>query len=227
MQSKYIFLPLLFIIFGLNVYGQHKELVVNTQKFHIEIKKGNTSNVFDEETIHLYRGNQELLTHTVFKEEGDCSSISVELGTYKTTANSIIFYSYWTTADRMPTFVVPFGFRKQIYSVDKNGKLALVKSEIYMEDYLQKNAENERIYQQNEECKHLGLPFLHEKPKTSFQQSALKNYIKNIEEKYHSRFVSGKEKKSLEAEVRQAMKTEIAENTSDWIPGEIYGNVKK
>ncbi|UUV20484.1 hypothetical protein [Paenimyroides aestuarii] len=227
MQLKYIFLPLLLLVFNLNIYGQRKELVVNNQKFLIEVLKSNTSDGFGQETIHFYRGNKQLLTHTAYKEEGDCSSVSVELGTYKTTANAIIFYSYWATADRMPSFVVPFGFRKQIYSVDKNGKLALVKSEIYIEDYLQKNAKNANFYKENEEWKHLGLAFLHEKAKTTFQQKALKNYIQNIEEKYHSEFVLGKEKKSLETEVRQALKKEIAEKTSDWISGEIYGNVKK
>lgn len=77
------------------------------------------------ETLTLFTGDKELVSLILSDFDGDCSSENIELGTYKIIENSIIFYSYWASADRMQKNKYPYGFRKEQYRFDTHGELVL------------------------------------------------------------------------------------------------------
>lgn len=178
----------------------------------------------DHKILNVFRENEKILTHTIFKEEGDCSSINIELGNYSIVGNEIVFYSYWAVTDRMPIFLAPYGFQKKIYSVNNSGLIKFKEATIYIEDYVENN--NKNLFEDNG-WKHKGLKYLYEKPKNKSEQKLLKAYIKSIENKYKAKFVLDNQKILLEKEVRLALKDEIHENTKSWEEGEVYGKVKK
>ncbi len=178
-------------------------------------------------TLKVYRNNQELLTHTIYKSDGDCSSINLELGSYKTKENTITFYSYWAAADRQARNLMPFGFRKQIYVHEENGKLLLKENKIYIEDYIDKTPGREKFYEDHNSTRHIGIKYLKENPITKYQSIARSDYINNIEKMYNAKFVIENDKKLLETEVRNILKVEIALNTDGWSNKEIWGESKR
>ncbi len=204
---------------SISVFGQTKDFKINGVTFTFK-EVNEESNKF----LELYRGDNRLLTHTIFKEEGDCSSIHIQLGKYKITGSKIIFYSYWGSTDRMPNLILPFGFRKQIYSVDSAGVLKLIDSQIYMENYVK--TKNKEFLEENG-WKHKGLKYLNNTTKNEFEQRILDDYIKNIENEYNANFVLNEKKEELEKKVRNILKKEIKEHTGYWKEGEIYGKVRK
>ena len=115
----------------LTALGQTKTVSIRDNKFIFKTFLVDNENGDSIKQVELFRTNSKLLTHIILKSEGDCNSESIELGTFETTDTTIIFYSYWTRAGDAP--VSPFGVRKQIYSVDRNGKLNLTKAELYIE----------------------------------------------------------------------------------------------
>jgi hypothetical protein len=208
----------------LNIHGQSKQFVINGYDFSAVNEKLDTLEGAENEIIKLYRGNKELLSHTKFKEEGDCSSIKIQLGSYYLTDNDIIFYSYWAAADRMPSSLFPNGYMKQVYTVNSLGLVSLKEAKIYIEDFV--DNENKKWFENNG-WRHKGLKYLNEPPKNKLEQQLLDNYIKGIEKKYTANFVLNTEKNILESEIRIALKHKILEYTKDWIDGEVYGKVKK
>ncbi len=148
--------------------------------------------------VELYRGQDKILTHTTYHTEGDCSSENLELGTYDIKDHQIIFYSYWASGDRMGVNIFPFGFRKQIYTVDKHGVVSLAQAQIYMVTGKQVQ---ELLTQQS---------------LSADKQKLLKQYIRSIEKDYSATFVTGKERKILEQDVRLTLKEAIEDHTKDW-----------
>lgn len=193
---------ILFLIFISASFGQKKEIKnINGHQFEIVYKVDNKYTQRD--FIELYRGKKKILIHTIFEINGDCSSETIELGTYKIKGNKLIFYTYWAGADRLPLGAFPYGFRKQIYNVTKNGKVNILKSIIYIEGH---NQAQELLRKKNlsEEEKH-----------------QLNKYIKICEREYLGQFVREQEKQKLEQEVRTILKEEIEFKTGNWTK-EVY-----
>lgn len=191
--------PLIFLI-STFTFGQNKTIKINHQDFELKILKSEDSLL---KTLEISRDNGKILTHTLYQEDGDCSSIQIEIGNYEVKNNQIIFYSYWAAADLQGLLSYPFGFRKQIYSVNNEGKLRLRNSEIYIEDKIG-NIENDIV-----------LP-LKSNPKTKAEKELLAKYINAIEQKHNTKFVMGIEKAALEKEVRKSLEKEIQTATKDW-----------
>ncbi len=174
--------------------------------------------------LELYRDKKKIISHVLLKEDGDCSSISLRLGDYVVKNNEITFYSYWAVADKMPTtLLMPYGFSKQVYLVDKNGIVKLKKSEIYIEDFVESK---DKTLLESDGFRHRGIKYLTQKPTNEHEQFLLDNYISYIEKKYKSKFVKAKNKKILEKEVRAKLKEKIEKHTKTWKNKEIYGNSK-
>ncbi|MBL4746160.1 MAG: hypothetical protein JKY08_07305 [Flavobacteriaceae bacterium] len=215
---------LIFLAFSITFFGQKKVIEINGVTFSFNQVKLDTLESAENKIIELYRGGEKLLTHTVFKEEGDCSSIHIQLGQYQILDDKIIFYSYWAATDRMSGSILPFGYRKQQYSVDSLGFLKLVESKIYIENIVTSENIN---YFENNGWKHKGLKYLNEPLKNIYEQRLLEDYTQNIENEYNAEFVFNEKKEDLEKEVRNILKEEIKKHTENWIEGEVYGRVKK
>ena len=216
---------LIFITFPTFLLGQTEKIEINGTFFSFIQVKLDTIESAENEILELYRNDKKLLTHTLFKEEGDCSSIHIQLGNYKVERNKIIFYSYWAATDRMQGSILPFGFREQIYSVDSLGLLKLTEAKIYIENFT--TSGNINFIEENG-FKHKGIKYLTEQPKNDYEQRLLKDYIQNIEKEYNAKFVLNKEKNVLEKKVRESLKKEIKKYTGNWIEGDdVYGRIKK
>ena len=215
---------IIFLAFSITAFGQKEEIEINGVIFSFNLVKLDTLESAENKVVELYRGSKRLLTHTIFKEEGDCSSIHIQLGKYKVVGNKITFYSYWASTDRMPVSILPFGFRKQQYSVDSLGFLKLVESKIYMENFVTSKNKN---YFENNGWKHKGIKYLNKSPKNEYEQRLLKDYTQNIKNEYKAEFVFNEAKEELEKEVRNNLKEEIKIRVESWIEGEVYGKVKK
>ncbi len=215
---------LIFITFSTFVLGQTVKIEINRTFFSFKQVKLDTIESAENEILELYRNDKKLLTHTLFKEDGDCSSIHIQLGNYKVEGNKIIFYSYWAATDRMPGSILPFGFREQIYSVDSLGTLKLTESKIYIENYTTSGTPN---FLEENGWRHKGLKHLTEHPKNDYEQRLLNDYILNIEKEYNAEFVLNEEKNVLEKKVRESLKEKIEKYTGNWTEGEVYGRVRK
>ena len=195
---------------SIKYFGQEKNVKINNYNFHFKIINNENSS---EKILKISRDNKPVITHILHKDDGDCSSIQIELGTYEIQSDHIIFYTYWAAADLQGILIYPFGFRKQIYDIKKNGNLELSTATIYIEeDYI-----NDK--------KQEGLKFLNIKPKDRSEEQLLQNYFKIVAKKYHSKFVIGKEKDLLISEVREKLKQKILSETKDW--KETYGGKSK
>ena len=160
------FIILIFTTISTFGYGQTKEIEINGTLFSFKQVELDTLESVENKIVELYRNEKKLLTHTVFKEEGDCSSIHIQLGNYKVEGNKIIFYSYWAATDRMPGSILPFGYREQIYSIDSLGILKLTEAKIYIENYV--TSENKKFLEENgwkhkglKESQHIGMIAIH------------------------------------------------------------------
>ncbi len=213
---------ILLILISVYSFGQTKQYTINRHKFifkEMQIDQGG----YNQEVLNLYRGKEKLLSHILFEEDVDCSSISIRLGNYYIEKNKIIFYSYWASADRMPLFL-KFGFQKQVYSVAQNGNVKLENSKIYIEDLIE--TQNKDFLVLNG-WQHKGLKYLNKTPKNKQQKIWLNDYIYNIEKQYNAKFVLGKARKELEKEVRCKMKEIIEFHTKAWNNKEAYGKSKR
>jgi hypothetical protein len=76
MKTKLIIIS---ILFNLNCLAQTKMVEIN--RHIVEFKQLHIDSL-SEDIVAIYRNNQKLLTHTIRREDGDCSSEQLELGTY-------------------------------------------------------------------------------------------------------------------------------------------------
>ncbi len=129
---KSLFIVLFFV--GFLAFAQSKTITINNHDFLFVVESKDTLDGAQEKSLKLFRGKKELLTHTLISLEGGCSSEHIQLGDYSIVKNNIVFYTYWASADRMPN-LLPYGFQKQIYTVNSLGKLSLEESKIYIENY--------------------------------------------------------------------------------------------
>ncbi len=200
-------ITIIFILISFFSYGQNEIKMINGTEFKLTtIEKNDTEQI---EFIEIVRKNKKLLSHTIANFDGDCSSENIELGGYEIKESSIVFYSYWASGDIMGKNIYPYGFRKQIYSVDEKGTLLLEKSEIYIENYL------------DDWSVHEGIKYLNKELNSKSELKLLNDYISKAESIYSSKFVLGNNKIKLENYVRNKLKKVIEENTKYW--KEIYG----
>ncbi len=117
----FIFLPCLLI-------GQNKQFVINNVQFVVKpIKKKNEWNTYDK-VNKLYRIENKklnyLLSYYEYKDEGgDCNNLFWNKETLEVKNDSLIFLTHYlqkTGIDPIPEW------RKQIYIVNKEGRLTLV-----------------------------------------------------------------------------------------------------
>ncbi len=218
---KKLYFAFILMLINFCSLGQTKNYTINHHKFSLKSPQMN-----DEwlKTVDLYRGKKKLLSHTLYKEDGDCSLTTIQLGDYSVEKNNIIFYSYWASTDRMP-LNLKFGFQKQVYSVTDNGTVKPKSSKIYIEDVVKTTNPDFLI---EHSWTHKGLAYLNKAPITDEEKMWLADYIKSAEKKYKAKFVLGKERQALEKEVREKLKDKIEEHTKNWdIYKETYGKSRK
>ncbi len=216
-----IFILILLVCYP--VFGQTKTYRINHHHFSLETREveGESERA---EVVDLYRGKKKLLSHTLFREGGDCSAVTIQLGDYLVEKNHITFYAYWASADRMPSNL-KFGFQKQVYSVTDKGMVKLKSSKIYIEDTVETTNPDFLI---GHGWTHKGIAYLNKPPTTDEEKRWLADYVTSVEKQYKATFVFGKEHQTLEKEVRAKLKDKIAEHTNDWdIYKEAYGKSKK
>jgi hypothetical protein len=177
-------------------FGQNTNVTIGNKHFVFKKMFVENDNGDSAEQLQIYDDDQKVLSHTISLIEGDCNSESVQLGGYETQNNRFILYTYWTRTGDAP--VSPYGFRKQIYSVDEKGRLILVKGIIYIETTRKGWYENK------------GMDFLFKKPANKEQRQQLKDYIANVETAYQATFVKGADKEALIKEVGHKLRKEIA-----------------
>jgi len=201
---------ILFIILGFccfsMLFAQDKEVEINNHTFQFRQYANDKEDEADEDRVNVdvYRGTKKLLTHTISSRMGDCNSVSIELGDYEISGDSIIFYSYWALHGDAP--VSPFGVRKQIYQVKENGRLVLLGGKIYLEETRPGWARDEWS----------GVDYLENPPQNEEERKALDRYKKAVEENYHATFVDGEQKEQLFKDVKTRLKAEIDKYTSYW-----------
>ncbi len=221
---KNLYFTFILLLISNYSFGQTEAHIINNYNLIFKNYKINTEDADRTEVIDLYQGKKKILSHILFKEKGDCSSISIQLGNYFVEKNKIIFYSYWASADRMPSFL-RFGFQKQVYSVTNNGIVKLKYSKIYIEDLVETDNPDFII---GVGGTHKGFAYLNKKPITDEEKMWLDDYVKSAEKQYNAKFVFGEERQALEKEVREKLKEKIAEQTNDWdIYKEAYGKSRK
>ncbi len=179
--------------------------VINNQNFNFVCKDIDDFGAYG---IELYRGKVKILSHTLSKTTRDCSSESYELGTYSVLGNKIIFYTYWATADRTGKEIYPFGFRKQTYQVNNKGRLILISSELYIEDFDISPGHPTSVDKQ--------IALLAKAKKNASVRPQLQQYIDDMEQKYNALFVWDNKKDILETEVRNILQYKIEKYTKDW-----------
>ena len=214
----------IFLMFSTFVFGQTKKVEINGIIFSFRQMKLDSLESAENKIVELYRNGKKLLTHTMFKEEGDCSSTHIQLGKYKVDNNKITFYTYWAATERMPGLILPFGFREQIYTVDSLGILKLSEAKIYIENTV--SSENKNFLEENG-WMHKGLKYLNKVTKSKYEKRLLDDYIKNVEKEYNSKFVLNYKRDELEKNVRSSLEKEIEKYTGNWTEGEAFGRVKK
>ncbi|MBJ2175859.1 hypothetical protein JBL43_16515 [Aureibaculum sp. A20] len=205
---KKAYYVLFLVLFCTYAAAQEEKVLINGH--HFKFVQTVVNDTLQADFIEIYKSNKKIITHTHSHFDGDCSSENIELGTYQIKENTIFFYTYWASGDRMNKNIYPYGFRKQTYKVANNGKVTLRSSIIYVKDYVDAYAE------------HKGMQFLDTVTNSANDQKLLNDYVSKVEEMYSSKFVFGKQKETLEKEVRTLLKNEIKENTGYW--KEVYGD---
>ena len=190
--------------------------------FTLSVNERPDDDGFPQRILNLYRTNaypspgEPVLTHILHSQSGDSNSISYEFGKYEVGDTCIILYSYWCKMGDAP--VSPFGARKQVYSVDKEGELIMTDSQIYMERYSD-------YWEGKEGC--VGMKYLFSHPEDEMQSRQYRAYIDGVQEDFDARFVTGEKAQKLLNEVRGIMKEETDRYTAHWDKWEVGFGYKK
>jgi hypothetical protein len=213
-ETSLIMKKTILIIFLLCISCLPKAQVANFQlgETNFTIQKAiETYSENEERTfVLLSRNDKELLTHTILEIGADHNSMSLEIGDYEISDNTITFYSYWAWGGDAP--VSPFGGRIQTYQIQKNGKLLLVRSQLYIE---QGRVGFEGI--------HKGIQFLKEMPKSESDKKLFREYVSEMESNFNAKFVYGNQSDRLMSRIRKKIAPEIEKYTKDWNQRFKYG----
>lgn len=187
--------------------AQSESFHLRGHEFTLNTKKESNEDGEEVVSIELDRidasGDQTLLlSHVINGVAGDCNSISLELGDYRTTDSTIAFYTFWCRKGDAP--VSPYGAREQVYLANEKGQLRQISSRLYIETTRMDWAENK------------GVKYLHEKPQTAEEEKHFKEYISTAERDYNASFVWGAEADELLREVKGLLKDQISTETKLW-----------
>ena len=159
-------------------------------------------NIYDSkgEILQIYSENHNKnlmfeLRLTLQDVTGDCSSKSLENGTYTIDNDGITLYSFWDRGGK--AYLEPYGARIQRYELQSNAHLKQVSSVIYLETERKKYALND------------GMQYLFKKAISKKEKRELKAYILEVERKYNAKFVYGNEAILLIDAVKKALKEKI------------------
>ena len=198
---------ILTLAFSINSYSQIDTVTINGYDFIFTHVKSSDTDDIENASVNLFRYGKNgeikyLLNHTLDLTEGDCNSMSVEMGDYLIEDSAIVFYSFWCRQGDAP--VSPWGARIQKYSVQKNGNVILASSRLYIETSRKDWYENK------------GIKYLFEVAKIKKEKIALKEYIETVEKEYNAKFVFGKDADKLLQDVKEKFSKRIELLLKDW-----------
>lgn len=170
----------------------NKDFSLTTESYKIYDSKGTIMRLYSEERNNNLRFVLKLTLHDT---TGPCSSKSVEEGAYEIEGKQIMLYTSWIR--RGKAYDAPQGARIEIFELQPDHTLALISSKIYIETAHQKYHENS------------GMRFLFKKPENEQEETLFERYISNVERKYHSTFVFGKEAQKLRSDVEKALQRKL------------------
>jgi len=168
---------------------EKKPFTLTTEKYNEYGTKG--------EVVRFYKGREqnqssELLTFVLRESSGSCAAKELEEGSYEINASTVTFYTSWSRQGK--AYDAPKGARIQLYEVLENSALKELSSKLYIETS-RKNHDKES-----------GMKYLFTSPKTEEKKASLKEYVDEVEEQYHGKFIFGEEAKKLMHEVKQALR---------------------
>ncbi len=215
----------LVLSFGLNAHAQTGGQTFYLNGFEFDrIESALDSVGIKPHTVKIKKGDHTLKEFILYSEIGDCSSTELKVGDYDIHDDQLIFYSYWASADRMPGTLLPYGFKKAVYTADNDGTLVLKSAVIYKEDYVISEGNK---YLEDHGWKHKGIDLLALSTPSKAETEIIDHYIKNIEKQEEAVFIRGKDRENLESLVRQKLADKIKSATAGWENAEVYGRVKK
>jgi hypothetical protein len=187
------------LITNLVAFSSVEDVTIGKFDFVI-IKK--SYNIYDSKgkVMKLYREEQNrnltfILRLTLKDVTGDCSSKSLQDGTYTVDKKGITLYSFWNRGGK--AYTEPYGARIQRYEIQPDASLKLVLSQVYIES-ARKKYDNDS-----------GMIYLFNPPTTDKNREKLKAYVSEIEELYNATFLYGAEAKELIAKVKDALQVKI------------------
>ena len=176
-----------------------EEITINKQIFSV-VKK--SYDIYDSkgQYVKFYRVEKDEKTTSVLRltlndATGNCASRSLQDGAYEINGNTITLYTLWNR--RGKAYLEPYGAKIQKYEVQSNGMLKELSSYVYIEETRKKHDDGN------------GMEYLFNAPKNEQEEDKLKEYITEVEEKYHGKFLFGDERKKLIKEVKKALKRKI------------------
>jgi hypothetical protein len=176
---------------------------------HLSINKYDFSSVIEHYDIYdskgvvmkLYREEKNknlsfVLRLTLQDSTGNCSSRSMEDGSYEVNGSTIILYSLWTR--RGKAYLTPYGARIQHFEIQNDGTLKQTSGQIYLETTRRKHDNNS------------GMKYLFTPAKTDEEKKEFNAYVKEVERIYSASFISkDDEVKALIKEVKMALKRKM------------------
>jgi hypothetical protein len=211
MKYSLLFLFLLPLCGSAQFFDEPLELVtaqhiqkIQLRGFEFTFKTGgsNVGDVDDDSVLFIYRGNKQLLSHVLLQNWGDCNSVSVEMGKYFIGDSTLTFYTFW--AHMGDANQSPYGARRQVYTINAEGKIKQTEGTFYEElvDYKLGMIEEGALFD------------------TVFSPEQLKakslEYLAEAEAAYHAKFVSGAEAEALLALTRKKLGEIYIRQTGDW-----------
>ncbi|WP_177765608.1 hypothetical protein [Flavobacterium sp. I3-2] len=221
----------IFVIYFLPIflYGQVEKVKINGYEVtfntlnsvdHYDLFPGKFERNGTDTILIISVNDKPVLEHSSLVHDDECGIRLLEIRKHKIIKNTIVIYSYW--ANQTNVTFQRYGFKKDVYTIDKNGNFVKLDSKIFIEDNIFSDdyediEKNEIYFEEYFNGRHIGMDFIYKEPKTEFEKEALKDYMGLIERNFNANFVLGLEQKKLEKEVRKALKKEIKSATKNWI----------
>jgi len=190
---------MLALLFSQLFSASTEEIIINKQTFSV-VKK--SYDIYDSkgQYVKFYRVAKDekptsILRLTLTDATGNCASRSLQDGAYEIEGNTITLYTLWNR--RGKAYLEPYGAKIQKYDVQSDGSLKELSSYVYIEETRKKHDDGS------------GMEYLFHAPKNKQEEDKLKEYVDEVEEKYHGKFIFGDERKKLIKEVKKALKRKI------------------
>ena len=190
---------MLALLFSQLFSASTEEIIINKQTFSV-VKK--SYDIYDSkgQYVKFYRVAKDekptsILRLTLTDATGNCASRSLQDGAYEIEGNTITLYTLWNR--RGKAYLEPYGAKIQKYDVQSDGSLKELSSYVYIEETRKKHDDGS------------GMEYLFHAPTNKQEEDKLKEYVDEVEEKYHGKFIFGDERKKLIKEVKKALKRKI------------------